>query len=119
MHVISLVLLALTGLSTLSSLGCLCWRRIPPDILPMHDLFDILSDLQLVVDDYLVQCDECVPEPEVVRQLDVLERVLARKLEVVTRTSPVCIEYYKTQGQGEADVLLGVGDLVVDKDHGE
>ena len=119
MHVISLVLLALTGLSALSSLGCLCGRRISPDILPMHNLLDFLCDLQLVVDYDLVHCDECVPEPEVVRQLDVLERVLTRKLEVVARTSPVCIKYYEAQDQGEADVLLGVSELVVDKDHGE
>jgi len=115
MHVISLVLLALTGLSALPGLGYLsCGRRISPDILPMHNLPDILSDLQLVVDHDLVQCDECVPEPKIVRQLDVLERVLTRELEAVTRTAPVCIEYYEAQGQGQADVLFGAGELVVD-----
>jgi hypothetical protein len=63
MHVISLVLLAFTGVSTLASLGCLSGRRISPDILPMHDLSDVLGDLQLVINDDLVQRDQCEPEP--------------------------------------------------------
>jgi len=119
MHVISLVLLALTGLSTPASLGSLCGRRIPPDILPMNDLSDVLGDLQLVINDDLVQRNQCEPEPEVVRQLDVLERVLPRELKVVARAVPIRIEYYEPCNQSEADVLLGVGELVVDQDHGE
>ena len=112
MHVISLVLLALTDLSTL---GCLsCGRRISPDILSMHNFPDVLCDLQLVIDHDLVQCDECVPEPEIVRELNVLESVLARELEAVTRTAPVGIKYYEAQGQGYADVILAAGELVVD-----
>ena len=118
MHVISLVLLALTGLSTPASLGSLTGRRIPPDILPMHDLPDVLGDLQLVINDNLVQRDQCEPEPQVIRELYVLERVLPRELKVVARSVPICIEYYEPCNQSESDVLLGVGELVVDQDHG-
>ena len=118
MHVISLVLLALTGLSTPASLGSLCGRRIPPDILPMNDLSDVLGDLQLVINDDLVQSDQCEPEPQVVRQLYVLERVLPRELKVVARAVPIRIEYYEPCDQSEPDVLLRVGELVVDQDHG-
>jgi hypothetical protein len=118
MHVISLVLLALTGLSTLPSLGSLTGRCIPPDILPMHDLPDVLGDLQLVINDDLVQCDQCEPEPQVVRQLYVLKRVLPRELKVVARSVPIRIKYNEPCDQSEPDILLGVGELVVDQDHG-
>jgi hypothetical protein len=84
----------------------------------MHDLPDVLGDLQLVINDDLVQSDQCEPEPEVVRQLYVLERVLPRELKVVARSVPIRIKYHKPCYQGEADVLLGVGELVVDQDHG-
>lgn len=85
----------------------------------MHYLPDVLGDLQLVINDDLVQRDQCEPEPEVVRQLYVLERVLPRELKVVARAVPIRIEYNKPCNQSEADVLLGVGELVVDQDHGE
>ena len=119
MHVISLVLLALAGLSTPASLGSLTGRRIPPDILPMHDLPDVLGDLQLVINDNLVQRNQCEPEPQIIRELYVLERVLPRELKVVARSVPICIEYYEPCNQSESDVLLGVGELVVDEDHGQ
>jgi hypothetical protein len=118
MHVISLVLLALAGLSTPASLGSLSGRRIPPDILPMHDFPDVLRDLQLVINDNLVQRNQCEPEPQIIRELYVLERVLPRELKVVARAVPIRIKYYEPCDQGEADVLLGVGELVVDEDHG-
>jgi hypothetical protein len=118
MHVISLVLLDLTGFSTPASLGSLSGRRISPDILPMHDFPDVLGDLQLVIKDNLVQRNQCEPEPQVVCELYVLERVLPRELKVVARAVPIRIKYYKPCNQSEPDVLLGVGELVVDEDHG-